>query len=527
MSANAEFGWWEQAKFGLMLHWGVSSVLGGQWNGESVPGLGEWIRWHAQIPADEYSRIAAEFHPSAFDADAWASTAKAAGAGYLVFTAKHHDGFALFDSNADPFNSVHHSRWGVDAVREVAEACRRHEVRLGLYYSHAIDWHEPNAAQHWADPNADRRNFEEYFQRKSLPQIRELLTNYGQVAVLWLDMPFLIQPEQCEEILACVRSLQPDCLVSSRLGWTSPYDFRSLGDNELPASTLSERWETAATLNDTWGFRTDDHDWKSPADVLRILLYAVQRGGNLLMNVGPDGEGRIPEPAVKTLLSVGEWLSRNGEYVYGAEPSPFSYDLPSGPITRKADRLWFFRDTGTQLPLVNGMPDSVQWEHREDTPFAISVAELPPGAWVDLRPQPQGTGEILLPATLAETSGSVQVSVSGYGSGGPGELEWEFQSPGGTYQVWAETVWPDHRENGGRWQGGGTVQIAGLPPVVWQADEFAETPTSRYYDVALTRLGEIAVHSAPSRIKLIVSDPLRAQLKCLRLVPNYNVEHTR
>lgn len=503
----------------MMVTWGVPAGLGGQWEGRRVDGLGEWIRWHAQIPAERYRELAAAFDPAAFDADALVGLAKDAGMRYLVFIAKHHDGFALFDSAADPFNSVHHARWGRDAVREVADACRRHGVRLGLYYSHAIDWNEPNAAQHWADPDASGRDFDEFFRRKSLPQIRELLTNYGEVSVLWPDMPFLIRPEQCQEILDLTRELQPECLVCSRLGWSSPWDYRSFGDNELPNHVIPERWETVATLNDTWGFRSDDHAWKSPEEVLTLLLAAVGKGGNLLLNVGPDGDGRVPEPSQEVLREVGRWLGRHGDAVYGAEPSPFPYDLPSGPVTRTGEAVNFFAKPGAGPPSVAGLPAVARWQLADDAPYSVHRAILEPGACVDPMPQPQGDGEIRLPAALAELCGGLRLTPGGHVAEGTGELAWEFQSAGGTFWVWAQTVWPDHRENGGRWADGGSVALADSLPVAWRADRLPESITARYYDVAETLLGTLCVESGPSSVRVRFVEATRAHFVCLILRP--------
>lgn len=503
----------------MMIHWGVYSQLGGFWRGRRVEGLGEWVRRHATIGPEEYRELAAAFDPQAFDAPALVRLARSAGMRYLVFTAKHHDGFALFDSSADGFNSVRHATWGRDAAREVADACHAEGMRFGLYYSHAIDWNEPNAAQHWDDPEAEQRDFNEYFERKSLPQICELLTQYGQVDVLWPDMPFVIRPEQCQAILELVRRLQPGCLVGSRLGWTTEADFLSLGDNEVRVQADGARWETAATLNDTWGYRSDDHAWKSPAEVLRLLLMVAERGGNLLLNVGPDGDGRAPEGSEATLREVGSWLERHGEALFGCSASPFPYDLPSGPVVLKGESVHFFVAPGLEFVPPAGLPQVLEWARREDEPFARVSARLAAGGRVDPMPQPQGPGEIGLPSSLATCSGDLKPATSGRVVGGPGALEWQLWSPGGRYRVWARTVSPHHRENGGSWEPGGRVAVEGLQPREWRADRLAATPTSRYYQEADTDLGVVELPGGSTTLRLDIIDPLRAQLVGLRLEP--------
>jgi alpha-L-fucosidase len=510
--------WWTDARFGLMIHWGVYAALGGYWRGERVEGLGEWIRWHGKIPAEEYAKVAADFDPKDFDADAWARLAAAAGMRHLVFTAKHHDGFALFDSAVDRFNSVRHARFGRDAVAELAAACRRHGVKFGLYYSHAIDWNEPDAAQHWSDPGAEGRDFEAYFRRKSLPQLRELLTNYGEVSVLWLDMPFLINAAQCDEILSLVRELQPGCLVNSRLGWTSTWDFSSMGDNEIPATAPHHAWETAATINDTWGYRSDDEAWKSPADVLRLLTTIAGKGGNLLMNVGPDGDGRIPEPAAECLREVGRWLGAHGSAVYGTSAGPLPYDLPQGPMTQRGRTLYLFLDGWEGAVQVAGLPQPSKVVEVRDPILSMLTMEFEEAPTVDPVPQPQGDGEILLPAALADLEGEMRLDGSGGGFGGPGRLGWTLRSAGGRYEVWLDSICPDHRENGGRWQGGGRVALDGNE-VRLSADRPLDTARSRYYEEVASRIGEVDLTTGEAKLALDILEPLGPRVTALRLVP--------
>lgn len=513
--------WWEQAKFGLMLHWGVYSHLGGVWQGRTIPGLGEWIRWHGNISSEDYSRVAAAWNPTELDVDAWVRAAQDAGARWVVLTAKHHDGFALFRSRADQFNSVHHAALGRDVVEELANACARRGMRMGLYYSHAVDWNDPDAAQHWDDPGAPQRDFEAYFRRKALPQIEELMTQYGEIAVLWPDLPFLIQPAQCEEILAVVRRHQPECLVGGRLGWSTPGDFASMGDNEVPELTPHGRWETAATLNDTWGFRHDDHAWKSPREVLELLTQVVSKGGNLLLNVGPDGEGRVPGAALASLEGVGAWLSQHGEAVYGTCPSPFADDLPQGPMTTRGTRAFLFlQDDPDSGPAeLGGLPAPLAAERVDADPLPYQRFEFANPPVADPVSQPQGHGVIRLSAARGRVAGDLRTHGSGLVSGGPGELTWTFRCPGGRYRVWLDSVCAMHRENGGAWTGGTRVAWDDHPDLFLTADCRPVSARSRYYEEAQSDLGVVELPEGLITRTLDVLDPLADPLRAVRLEP--------
>lgn len=516
---NERGSWWEDAKFGLMIHWGVYSKLAGEWRGKPVPGLGEWIRWHGQISREDYAAVAAAFDPKGFDANAWAGAARGAGMRCMVAGAKHHDGFALFDSKADSFNSVRHAKWGRDAIAELSAACRDHGLKFGVYYSHAFDWNEPDAAHHWTDRPEDKPRFDEYFRRKALPQIEELMSGYGKIDVFWPDMPFIITPEQCEEVLGVVRRLQPDCLVCSRIGWTTPSDFRSLGDNEIPASPGIGRWETAATLNDTWGFKKQDTHWKSSTEVLRLLLGVAAKGGNLLLNVGPDGEGRFPTASSTVLAEVGEWLEEHGEAIYGSERSPFPYDLPHGPAIRKGRRVTVFLDGWSGPVSLAGLPEPVAASTKDAGPFRIHTMDFEKTPAADPVPQPQGRGEILLPCALAQLSGGLSLTGAGAATGGPGVLAWSLRSPGGRYGARLLSSTPDHLDNGGKWAGGDEVRIGGGAAAALKADEPGGTLSSRYYESAWSILGEVELPTGMHTLSLEVLGSTRLHLAAVQLVP--------
>lgn len=323
---EARLRWFREAKFGLFIHWGLYAIPAGEWKGKAVPGIGEWIMYRAQIPVREYEALASRFNPVKFDADAWVRLAEDAGMRYVVITSKHHDGFALFDSPVSRYDMVDATPFKRDVLKELAGACRRRGIRLGFYYSQAQDWHEPNGVGNTWDFGPDEaKDFDRYLREKAEPQVRELLTGYGPVALVWFDTPRLMTPERAQRFTDIVRSLQPDTLIDGRLGAAG--DYVSTGDNAIPAQVGDQAWETPATINHTWGYKKDDQDWKSPGDVTFKLVDIVSKGGNYLLNVGPMADGTIPTPSQDILRTVGRWLKTNGEAVYGAGPTPFGDEL--------------------------------------------------------------------------------------------------------------------------------------------------------------------------------------------------------
>jgi alpha-L-fucosidase len=325
-ASEARLSWFREAKYGLFIHWGLYAIPAGEWKGKTIPGIGEWIMNRARIPVAEYEQLAGQFNPVKFDADAWVQLAQDAGMKYIVITSKHHDGFALYGSKASPFNVVDATAFKRDVLKELADACRRKGMRLGFYYSQAQDWHEPNGAGNTWDFGPDeKKDYDSYLRGKAEPQVRELLTGYGPVALLWFDTPRMMTPERAQRFTDIVRSVQPQCLIDGRLGAAG--DYVSTGDNAIPQRVGTTAWETPATINHTWGYRKDDSDWKSPGDITFKLLDIVSKGGNYLLNVGPMADGVIPAPSQDVLRTVGRWLKANGEAVYGAGPTPFGEEL--------------------------------------------------------------------------------------------------------------------------------------------------------------------------------------------------------
>ena len=333
---NLRTTWWTDAKFGMFVHWGLYAI----------PAKGEWVMYAEQTPVNEYEKLAEQFEPTGFDAKAWVSLAKAAGMRYIVITAKHHDGFAMYHSKADPYNIVDATPFGRDPMKELAEACREEGIRLCFYYSHVIDWHHPHSLHKecnntW-DYKLEEKRFPEYWNGKAKPQLAELLTQYGPVGLIWFDTAGGLSDEDSKDAVRHVRSLQPDCLINSRVShYAGMGDYVSKGDNEIPMSGEDTRpWETPMTLNQSWGYTTKDQVWKTAEALIRKLVNIAGKGGNLLLNVGPTAEGTIPELSAKRLREVGEWTHRNAEAIYATAGSPFPCELEWGAITVKPGKLY-------------------------------------------------------------------------------------------------------------------------------------------------------------------------------------------
>jgi alpha-L-fucosidase len=323
---EARLSWFREAKYGLFIHWGLYAIPAGEWKGKRSLGLGEWIMNRSQVPVREYEPLATQFNPVKFDAEAWVQLAQDAGMKYIVITSKHHDGFAMFKSKVSNYNVVDATPFKRDVLKELADACARRGMRLGFYYSQSQDWHEPNGAGNTWDFGPDeKKDYDQYLRGKAEPQVRELLTGYGPVALIWFDTPRMMTGDRAQRFADIVRSLQPNTLIDGRLGTEG--DYRSTGDNVIPSDASAEAWETPATINDTWGYRKDDTNWKSPGQIVFKLVDIVSKGGNYLLNVGPMADGTIPQPSQDILRTVGRWLKVNGEAIYGAQSTPFGEEL--------------------------------------------------------------------------------------------------------------------------------------------------------------------------------------------------------
>jgi len=328
---DARMQWFRAARFGMFIHWGLYAVPAGVWHGKDAGRNGEWIMHNAKIPVDQYKPLAQQFNPTRFDAHQWVSIAKNAGMKYLVITSKHHDGFSLFDSKLTDYDIVDATPFERDPLKELALACREQGIKLCFYHS-IMDWYRP-------EQKTDFPNYKKFL----YGQVRELITNYGPLGIMWFDGEWIPQwnRQQGRELEQFVHSLQPDIIVNNRVGKRERED----GDYGTPEQFIPNTgipghdWEACMTMNDTWGFKKNDHNWKSNQDLIHKLIDITSKGGNFLLNVGPTAEGLIPTPSVERLAAMGQWMKTNGESIYGTTASPFRY-LPWGRCTRKADKLY-------------------------------------------------------------------------------------------------------------------------------------------------------------------------------------------
>lgn len=332
---DARMAWWREAKFGMFIHWGLYAVPAGTYDGKEIAGIGEWIMNRAKIPVARYAEYAKEFNPVKFNAAEWVKIAKNAGMKYIVITSKHHDGFAMFHSKVSPYNIYDATPFKRDPLAELAVACRKEGIKLGFYYSQAQDWHHPGGVAygkgvsggatqvgHWE--KAQDGDMDKYIDEIAVPQVRELLTNYGEFpAILWWDTPRNMTPEGAGRLFKVVHELRPNIITNNRLGGGFEGDTET-PEQHIPAGGFKDRYfETCMTMNDTWGFKSYDQKWKSTETLLFNLCDIISKGGNYLLNVGPTAEGLIPAPSVERLAEVGAWMKVNGEAIYGAGPTCF------------------------------------------------------------------------------------------------------------------------------------------------------------------------------------------------------------
>lgn len=342
---NDRMQWFREARFGMFIHWGLYAIPAGRWDGKEVPGIGEWIMNRASIPVAQYKALASQFNPTQFSAAEIVGLAKSAGMKYIVITSKHHDGFAMFNSKANPFNIVEATPFKRDPLKELAAECRKQGIKLGFYYSQDQDWTAPGGAAyktddhkpptfHW-DPAQDG-SFSDYLETKAIPQIRELLTNYGEYpAIVWFDTPTKDMTPELAGKIVTVLNQHPKLIWNNRLGG----GYR--GDTETPEQYIPARgypgrdWESCMTMNDTWGYKQDDTNFKSTKTLVRNLIDIASKGGNYLLNIGPMATGQVPQPEIDRLLAVGKWLAVNGESIYSTQPTLFGAEAGEFSTTEK------------------------------------------------------------------------------------------------------------------------------------------------------------------------------------------------
>jgi len=345
---DARMQWFREARFGMFIHWGVYSVPAGMWKGKPVKGIAEWVQSRAQIPVAEYTPLKDQFNPVKYDADAWVSLAKQAGMKYIVITSKHHDGFCLWDSDQTDWD-IASTPYKKDLLKQLAAACKKHELKLCFYHS-IMDWHHPD----WGDkkpwrgnhdnPSPDMDKYTAYMKA----QLKELLTNYGEIGILWFDGEWekAWTHERGLDLYDYCRELQPNIIVNNRVdkgrkgmeGLNKEGDFA--GDYGTPEQEIPHQgipgldWESCMTMNDTWGYSSRDQNWKSNEKLIRNLIDIASKGGNYLLNVGPTAEGEIPGPSIERLEAVGKWMKVNRQSIHGTSANTFK-ETPWGRSTTK------------------------------------------------------------------------------------------------------------------------------------------------------------------------------------------------
>lgn len=571
--------WWRDAKFGMFIHWGLYALPAGTWKGQQVAGLGEWIMRRGRIPTPEYEALARDFNPVRFDAREWVRIAKDAGMRYIVITSKHHDGFAMYDSKCSAYDIVDATPFGRDPLRELAAACREAGLRLGFYYSQAQDWHDPDGVGNDWDHDPAAKDFSRYLERKAKPQVREILTGYGPLVLIWFDTPATIRPEQSAELAAMVHELQPGCLVNSRVG-NGYGDYDSEGDNRVPAGLRPGLWETPATINETWGFKSYDHNWKSVPTMLRLLVDIVSKGGNYLLNVGPTAEGVIPAESVERLRAMGQWLATHGQAIYGTEPSPWPAELEWGAVTRAAagsgagterlylhvfdwpDRgeidLWGLDGCVPRAAHLLGDPSAPPLAVRassegglrrctvtlppsaRDLTLPVVALDLEPagpvGLAVDARPVQAGSGQVALEALLGQAVRGADGAGLRVGRAGVAEnwrdpadhLAWTFllREPG-AFDVEIRTVPARRAEPGVAAAPAMAVDVAGqrLEVEAGEPDERRRYPRSPHQSFEIRRCGRVSLaeagwHTLTLRLRSpLPPDAPAPAIRGVRLVP--------
>ncbi|WP_312790832.1 alpha-L-fucosidase [Sphingobacterium sp.] len=323
--------WFKDARFGMFIHWGLYSAAEGLWKGEPLRYMNnyaEWLRYRNRVSKEEYGTLAKRFDWSKIDPEQWVLLAKEAGMKYIIITTKHHDGVALWDTNVGNYSLPKLSGTNRDVIKDIAEACKKHGMKLGFYYSHWIDWEHPYGWNHQQElsGHVTDAQYNQYWQQKVIPQLRELMSNYGDIALIWFDMwiPYqksIIKKEQLAQVVKLIRELQPNCLINSRLGLPTDaenVDFETLGDNQFGSNYIAHPWETPGTIAHSWGYNGQENEWKSTSQIFQSLISNVSLNGGFTLNIGPRADGTVPYESVSRLHDVGNWLSTYGTSIYGA-----------------------------------------------------------------------------------------------------------------------------------------------------------------------------------------------------------------
>lgn len=369
----ARTAWWREAKFGLFIHWGIYSVPADSTDRKGKPGTAEWYFHNKQMQVKDYEKFASQFNPVEFDARKWVKIAKDAGMKYIVITSKHHDGFCMFDSKLTDYNIVKATPFHRDPLMELSRACQEEGIKLCFYHS-IMDWHHPDylPRRKWEGTTrpadgADLNRYIDYMKG----QLTELLTHYGPIGGIWFDGGWEHNATELRsvEVNEMIRKLQPGILINDRNKLKEDYDTP---EQKIPREKLApgRLWETCMTMNDTWGYAKNDQKWKSAQALVRDLIDIASKGGNFLLNVGPDDKGNIPEPSVERLESIGKWMQENGQSIYGTTASPYEVMPFKGRTTVKGDKLYVhvfeWPDAGVKVPGIKTKVKSARFLNEQD-----------------------------------------------------------------------------------------------------------------------------------------------------------------
>jgi alpha-L-fucosidase len=369
-SSSDRMAWFKEARFGMFIHWGLYAVPAGEWEGKTT--YGEWFQLETKMPGAQYEKFAAQFNPVKFNAREWVRVAKNAGMKYIVITAKHHDGFCMFDTRLTDYNVVKATPWKHDPMKDLAAACKEAGITFCFFYYSDPDWHDADFPARYSqrgfhgapNPDADLEKYVTYMKG----QVRELLTGYGPIGIMWFDGggAFKAEGEQgrakllhAQEIIDEIHQLQPRCLVNNRLGLPGDY---GTPEQKIPGQRPTNSFEVCMTLNRHWGYNKNDQNWKEPKAVIQNLADIASKGGNYLLNVGPTAEGTFPPDSVRILNEVGLWMKVNGDSIYGTSASPLDATPSWGRATQKGSRLYLhvFDWPADGKLMVNGLSATVK-----------------------------------------------------------------------------------------------------------------------------------------------------------------------
>jgi alpha-L-fucosidase len=411
---DERMAWWREAKFGMFIHWGVYAVPAGTYRNKQIDGIGEWIMLNGKIPIKEYQTYAEAFNPTQYDPEAWAQLAKEAGMKYMVITSKHHDGFSLFPSDVTDWDVADATPYKKDLIGPLAAAARAEGLKFGLYYSQSQDWTHPGGAARGGEwDRSHTGDMDAYIDSIAVPQVKEILTRY-QPDVLWWDTPAAMNEDRAVKLISLLR-YQPNIIHNNRLGGGFNGDTDT-PEQRIPATGFEDRdWEVCMTMNDTWGYKSYDHNWKSAESLVRKLCDIVSKGGNFLLNVGPTEAGLIPQPSIDRLREVGAWMDENGESIYGTTANPFA-KLPWGRCTKKIHpkgaTLYFHifdwpEDGKLNIYGLKSTPDSVSLLSNGDPlVFSANDSDTNPGVTIELPKKAPGE---LVPVVKVEIMGELEV----------------------------------------------------------------------------------------------------------------------